>query len=241
MVWRGDFPNVLETQRPALHITRSFLGAFSMAMSFLSLAYLSVANAQALAYLAPALVLPLTATLLNERLSSSVFIAIFLGFAGVIFLLWDALSLPKEGAIIGVMAGLAFALTMAFVRVHTKTMTFTEHSTTIAFYFAIVAAMLGLTTLPFGWVTLNLSLIAWLVLAGLIGGVGHIVSNEAIARAPVSTLAPFEFTGLIWALGFDLILFATIPSINGLIGALTITLAAVIVTLFVKEPSERPA
>lgn len=230
MIWLGEFPNALKTKRPGLHVTRSLFGAFSMAMSFISLAYLPVANAQALAYLAPILVLPLAAIMLNEKLTKAILGAITLGFAGVVLLLWDAFELPGDGALIGVSAGLAYAFTMAFVRVHTKTMTLTESASTIAFYFAIVAALIGLATLPFGWATLNLTLFTWLALAGLIGGVGHIVANEAVARAPVSALAPFDFTGLIWALGFDLILFSAVPGVLGFVGVFTITAAALIVT-----------
>ena len=230
MLWLGEFPSGLRTRHPRLHVTRGLFGAFPMAMSFLSLAYLPVANAQALAYLAPVLVLSLAAVLLNERLSPAIFIAVALGFAGVILLLWEGLELPGEGALIGVGAGLAYAVTMAFVRVHTKTMTRSESASCIAFYFAVVSALVGLCTLPFGGVALDWSVFRWLLLAGVIGGVGHIVSNEAVARAPVSALAPFDFTGLIWALGFDLVLFATVPGPLGYLGVFAITGAALIVS-----------
>lgn len=78
----------------------------------------------------------------------------------------------------------------------------------------------------------------WLAFAGLIGGIGHIVSNEATARAPVSALAPFDFTGLIRALGFDLILFSVVPGILGLIGVFAITFAALIVTSMGRFPQK---
>jgi drug/metabolite transporter (DMT)-like permease len=230
MAWLGEFPSELRTKRPGLHITRSAFGAFSMAMSFLSLAYLPVANAQALAYLAPVLVLPLAAVMLHETLRKSVLIAVGLGFFGVVCLLWEAFELPSQGALIGVLAGLAYAFTMAFVRVHTKTMMTTESASCIAFYFAVTSAVIGLATLPLGWVALDQSLFVWLALAGLLGGVGHIVANEAVARAPVSALAPFDFTGLIWALGFDLILFSSVPGVWGYIGVFAITGAGLIVT-----------
>ncbi|GAA6180909.1 hypothetical protein NBRC116594_23470 [Shimia sp. NS0008-38b] len=229
MLWQSDFPRALTTKHPGLHVTRSLFGVFSMAMSFLSLTYLSVSNAQALAYLTPVLVLPLAAILLGERLTRITFVAIGLGFGGAMLLMWDALSVPTELGYIGVAAGLAYAGTMAFVRVHTKTMTKTESATTIAFYFAVVAAFVGLVCLPFNWQPLDLATLSWLILAGLIGGVGHIVSNEAVARAPVSTLAPFDYTGLIWALGFDVILFAVWPGALGLWGICAITSAALIV------------
>ncbi|NRB21019.1 MAG: DMT family transporter [Rhodobacteraceae bacterium] len=141
MAARSEFPQALRTQQPGLHVVRSLFGAFSMALSFLALVYLPVANVQAIGYLAPILVLPLAAIMLGEQLTKVVIGAVIVGFGGVIALLWEALSLPGEGAMIGVAAGLGFAVTMAFVRVHTKRMTQTEHSSTIAFYFAVVAAL----------------------------------------------------------------------------------------------------
>ena len=44
----------------------------------------------------------------------------------------------------------------------------TESSSTIAFYFAIVAAVLGLMTLPFGWADLNWGQFSLLALAALL-------------------------------------------------------------------------
>ncbi|QQA44015.1 DMT family transporter [Pelagovum pacificum] len=231
MALRGNFPGGLRTRHPKLHVTRGTLGALSMALSFLSLAYLPVANAQALAYLAPVLTLPLAAILLKETLGPAVIFAVGLGFAGVVALLWEALALPGDGALLGVAAGLAYAVTMAWVRVHTKRMTVTESASTIAFYFALVAAVAGLATLPFGWESLSAAHLGWLVFAGLAGGIGHIVSNEAVARAPVSVLAPFDFTGLIWALGFDIVLFSVLPGPLGLLGVLAITAAGVMVSI----------
>ena len=230
MAARGEFPQALRTQKPGLHVVRSLFGAFSMALSFLALAYLPVASVQAIGYLAPVLVLPLAAILLGERLTKTIIGAVIVGFGGVIALLWEALLLPGEGAVIGVAAGLCFAVTMAFVRVHTKKMTLTERSSTIAFYFAVVAALAGLASLPFGWPDLAWPQFGLLVLAGLIGGIGHIAANEATARAPVSALAPFDFTGLIWALGFDIVLFSHMPGGLGLLGVFAITLAVLLVT-----------
>ncbi|MGH1413047.1 MAG: DMT family transporter [Pelagimonas sp.] len=230
LIWLGQFPQGLRTRHPGLHLTRSLFGAFSMVLSFVSLAYLPVANAQALAYLAPVLTLPLAALLLGERLTLAVIAAVACGFAGVIALLWEALELAGQGTLIGIAAGLGYAGTMAFVRVHTKRMTQSESSSAIAFYFAIVAALVGVMTWPFGWAPLGTEALGWLVAAGLTGGIGHIVANEAVARAPVSALAPFDFTGMVWALGLDLLIFAQWPGTLGLLGVALITCAALLVT-----------
>ncbi|WP_299686759.1 DMT family transporter [uncultured Tateyamaria sp.] len=228
---RSEFPQALQTARPGLHLTRGLFGAFSMAMSFVSLAYLPVANAQALAFLAPILVLPLAALWLHEVIGWRLYMAVGAGFCGVLGLLWDALERPGQGALIGVVAGLAYAVTMAFVRVHTKRMTITERPATIAFYFAITSAVVGLMTLPFGWAETTGPALLWLVVAGLLGGLAHIAANEAVLRSPISTLAPFDFTSLIWALLFDVVIFAQLPGIAGLMGMAIVTAAAVYVAV----------
>lgn len=231
MVLRGQFPQALRTTNPRMHVTRGLFGVVTMALSFLSLIYLPVANAQAFGFLAPVLTLPLAALILKERLTTPILIGVLLGFAGVILMLFNALELPGQGSLIGVAAGLGYAGMMAFLRIYVKTMTRTERTATIAFYFALAGTLAGLVTAVFGWTRPDAGQLAMLIGAGLLGGLGHIASTEAVARAPVSAIASFDFTGLIWAAGFDLFLFQHLPSPLALIGMVAITVAALIVTL----------
>lgn len=231
MALRREFPAALATAHAGLHITRGLVGVTAMTFSFLSLRYLHVANAQALSYLSPILVLPMAALWARERIGWLVIGATAFGFAGVLAMIWESLEAPGNGALIGVAAGLAFAATSAFVRVHIRNMTRTERPSTIAFYFTVTGTVLGLASLPLGWTMPDAPTLLWLVLAGLLGGLAQIAMTEAVARAPVSTLAPLDYTGLIWALAFDVMIFGTPPGPLGLAGAVTITLAVLGVSL----------
>ena len=153
----------------------------------------------------------------------------------MLVLFWDALETPEDEMWIGVAAALGCAVTMAFVRVHIKRITATESASAIALFFAVVSAAVGLLTFPLGWVPLNWSTVGWLALAGFLGGAGHIASSEAAARADVSKLAPFDFTGLIWAIGFDLVLFATLPNGLGWLGMTMILITAMFVGVAPKQ------
>ncbi|WP_191090152.1 DMT family transporter [Histidinibacterium aquaticum] len=229
MALRGDLPGGLRTRRIGLHLTRSLFGALSMALSFLSFIHLPVATAQALAFLAPVLMLPMATLLLGERAGVAGVIAVALGFGGAIAMLWEALEAPGQGALVGGAAGLGYALTMAFVRVHIKTMTATESAGAIAFYFAVTCTLAGLATWPFGWAALWPREVMLLTGAGLLGGFGHIAATEALARARVSDVAPFDFTGLLWAVIFDLLLFGLVPGPVAMLGALAILMASMLV------------
>ena len=227
----GDLPAALTTRHPRLHLIRSGLGVLAMALSFLSLRYLPVANAQALAFLAPVFSLPLATALGGERLTHTVIGATILGLLGVLFMIGDSLATPARGALIGVLAGLGFALVQAFVRVHVRSMTRFERPATIAFSFAIAGSLAGIATLPLGWVQPEAATFMLLIAAGFLGGAAHVSATEALACAQVSTLAPLEYTGLLWALGFDFILFGHAPTWAALAGATAILAAALIVTL----------
>jgi drug/metabolite transporter (DMT)-like permease len=227
---RGQLRNGLKTQNPKGHILRSAFGCLSMILSFVSLAYLPVANASALAYLAPVFTLPLAARLLGEKMHRAVMIACGLGFIGVLLMLASTLQSPSglRTELIGLLAGLGYAATVGFVRVHVKSMVAAETPASIAFYFAITCSAVGAVSALWGWEVVDIQTAQLLALAGLLGGMAHIAAVEAVARAPISTLAPFEYTGMIWALGFDIFLFGSIPDYWTIAGVCAILAAALL-------------
>lgn len=238
---RGQFPHALCTARPLGHLKRSLFGCVATVFSFVSLAHLPLALAAALGFLAPLLVLPFAVVVLRERPGWVVSGAALLGFAGVVVMLGPAFEgpTPDRGVLIGIGAGLAMAVTTAAAKVQIKTLTATEPPGTIAFYFAAVCALCGLATLPFGWAQPSGLGLAWLVGAGLAGGLAHIAMTEAVARAPVSTLAPFEYTAMIWAMVFDFVVFAVLPDAFSLAGAMLVVAAAAVVA-FARSPVVGP-
>lgn len=239
--WRGHLPGGLKTRRILGHFRRSALGAAAMFFSFLSLAHLSLALATALSFLAPLITIPVAVALLRERPEPVVVGATAAGFFGIVVMLLPAFTQPEAalGTLIGVGAGLLCAVTTAFAKIEIKKLTATETPAAIAFYFAVVSALGGLLTLPFGWAETSGAGLSALIASGLIGGLAHIAMTEAIARAPASTLAPFEYTAMIWALLFDVAVFATVPDAFGITGALAIVAAAAVVGSRTARPATR--
>lgn len=228
LAWRCQLRHGLKTERPLGHVKRSLYRCAAMFFSFLSIAHLPLALATALSFLAPLIVVPIAVALLGERPGIVVVAATLLGFLGVGLMLWPAMVGPElaVGTLIGVSAGLACAATTALAKTEIKRLTATEAPAAIAFYFAVVCAMCGLASLPFGWAEVGHTALLALIASGLFGGFAHIAMTEAVARAPVSTLAPFEYTAMIWAILFDLVVFALWPEPVSLIGALLIVIAA---------------
>ena len=233
LMWRRQFPSALRTRQPVGHLKRNFYGGMAMVLSFVSLAYLPLALATALGFLAPLLAVPAAMLFLRERPGAVAIGAALVGFAGVVLMLVPAFEgpTPDRGTLIGVAAGLAMAFATAAGRVQIKALTATEAPGTIAFYFALLCALGGLASWPFGWVTPSGLSLACLIGAGISGGLAHITMTEAMARASVSTQAPFDYTAMLWALILDAAIFGVLPSPVSLAGAFVIAVSALVIPL----------
>lgn len=231
MAARGQLGPPLRTKYPHKHLIRGLLGCVVMALNFTVLGYLSVGLATALMYLAPILAIFAAMIFLRERPTATVFAGVALGFTGILLMLYPALlgSEVRSGTLIGVAAGIAMAATNALSRVQVKDLTRTDPPASIALSFAIISTLFGLATITLGWVEMDGLLLTLLIGAGLLGGVGHILMMEAVARAPVSTLAAFEYTGIIWAFLFDIALLGVALDLWSVAGALVVVGAAALV------------
>jgi drug/metabolite transporter (DMT)-like permease len=89
----------------------------------------------------------------------------------------------------------------AVFQILTSRMTRTEDPMTLHFYTGCVGAGLATLLVPLAWNGLpNGHTLALLCLAGLMGTVGHFLLIQAFARAPASTLSPFLYVQIGFAL-----------------------------------------
>jgi drug/metabolite transporter (DMT)-like permease len=72
---------------------------------------------------------------------------------------------------------------------------------------------------------------AMLLGVGVLGGLAQFTAFEAIRRAPISILAPFEYTALIWAFVLGFLIWGDIPATNVAVGAALIAAAGLLIIL----------
>ena len=240
---RRELATAVRTKYPHKHLIRGILGAGVMMFNFTALGYLSVGLATAISYLTPILSICAAMVFLRERPGAVVISGVLLGLAGILLMLFPALvgTEIRQGTLIGVAAGLAMAATGALSRVQVKDLTRTDPPASIALSFAVVSTLVGLSTLALGWAELDGQTLQLLIGAGLLGGLGHILMTEAVARAPVALLAGYEYTGIIWAFLFDIALLGVALDAWSVSGALVVVGAAALVAYGQGRLSRRPA
>lgn len=234
--WRGEWPGGLASARPLGHVGRCVMGATAMFTSFAAIRLLPLAEATMLSYLAPVLLVLLAWAFLGERPHARRIGGVVLGLVGAaVFCLPAFVGVLPASAGLGVIFGLLTAVLTAGALVQVRRLTLLgESAGAIAFWFAVVSALAGLLTLPWGWVWPGMAGMALLIATGLLGGLAHILMTLSFSHADASALAPYEYLSVLWAVALGFAVFAEVPGLPFLLAGPLILLGA-----FVARPGRR--
>ncbi|QJE72101.1 DMT family transporter [Aerophototrophica crusticola] len=204
--WSGGVSS-LRTKRLGSHVLRALVGLAAVYGFFTSFRLMPLADAYAIGFAAPLFMTALSVPVLGEKVGWRRWAAVLVGFAGVMVMLRPGQGVLSLTALVPLAAAFFYSLTMLYVRVLART----ETNAAIVFYFLVtLAAVSGVVMLP-DWNTPDLAGFALLVAIGLVGGVAQIAFTQAFRLTAPSLLAPFEYTAMLWAVGFGYLLFGDIP------------------------------
>ena len=216
------------------HFWRGLVGTVAMAFMFLGLGLLPLPEVTAISYSAPILTVVFAAAILREKVRLIRFTAVFMGFIGVLIILYPRLSVisleqkfsfEARGALYVLLGATFMALAHIFIRKLTKT----ETASAIVFYFTISSCFWSALTLPFGWVVPNISTFGILLLAGLLGGFGQIFLTTAYKYSEASMVAPFEYISILFAIVLGYFVFGELPTLTVLVGSLVVISAGILI------------
>ncbi len=199
---------------PTLQILRGGLLAGVTLMFFLAVSHLPLADVTAVGFATPLIVTALGALVLGETVGARRWIAVFVGFCGVLIIVR-----PTATVHWAVFVTLAMAAGNAVFQILTRVASRYDSPHTSASYTAIVGAVVLTLAAPFVWKSPDL--IGWILhmLIGLAGGVGHYLLASAYNQAPASTLAPFTYLQLVWITIAGLVVFGDFPDGWTILGA----------------------
>lgn len=215
---------LVRTRHPGLQILRGVLLVSSTAMFYLSLKFLPLAEAAAISFVGPVVVTVLSGPLLRERVSRRQWMAVVLGFLGVLVII------RPGGAVFSptVLFPLTTALLFALYQIATRKVAGRDDPLTTLFYTALVGAGLTSLALPFGWQAPTLPQVGLMIAIGCLGGTGHFLLIRAVEHASPMALAPFVYTQLVWSTLLAWIVFREFPDGGSLAGMLIIIVAGLL-------------
>lgn len=218
----------LATTVPMMHVWRNVIGVSALVAWFYAIAHLPLATAMTLNYMSGVWVAAFLVggTLLLGRLSDirrqgPLVLAVMAGFAGVVLMLRPTLEQNQLFAgLIGLMSGLMSAL--AYIQVAALGRVGEPEARTV-FYFCVGAALAGGIGMQFfDRHPLGTPQALWLLAVGVLGALGQLCMTRAYTRGATMVVANLQYTGIVFAALFGVLLFGDqIPPI-GWLGMLTI-------------------
>ncbi len=232
IAWEGRW-GVWRTRRPLAHAGRSVIGLTSMALGFSALALLPLAEASTISFAAPLFALALSAPLLGERVGTGRWVAVAIGFTGVLIVVRPGGDLPLLGTAVAVGAALGVSLVTVTIRSISRT----ESTQTTVFWFTVFVTVAMGCLMPWFGTSHDLETWALLIGVGLTGGIGQIGLTGSLRFAPIAVLAPFDYLQLLLAVLFGWLLFDARPALTTWAGAALI-IASVLSTLPRRKKAE---
>lgn len=197
----------------------------ALALFFLALPHLPLADATAILFTTPIVVLAGAALLLRERVTPARWIAACVGFVGVVIVVGPHFGQGGAGWWSIVMLASTPLFAAAFLI--TKVMTGRDDNQTIVFWQNVfVSAM----TLPLAipvWGPMSGGQWALLAFCGVLGTAAHLCFTVALSRADISAVQPMRFLDLLWASLLGIVMFGNTPALSALGGGAIILAATV--------------
>ncbi|WP_445501429.1 DMT family transporter [Microvirga sp. G4-2] len=213
------------------NVLRSVTAVVTAVSFFYALGQLPLAETLVLSFLSPMFIALFGLLMLKERVDPRIVAAIAIGFGGtLVVVLGQTGEAGATRSWMGVGAALLSAITYALSLVLLRQRAQKDKFLHIVYFQNIGPALL---VLPFGlwaWQPLNVVHLAWFMLMGVLGVIGHVLMATAYAKAEAARLAPLEYTALIWAVLIGYGVFGEIPTLATLGGGLLIVAAAMLTT-----------
>jgi drug/metabolite transporter (DMT)-like permease len=230
----------LATRRPFDHAIRSVSGIVSLSLFYFAITRIPIADATAIAYAAPIFITVLSIFLLGEAIGLRRWVAVLLGFVGVLLI-----ARPQaESWDVGTLAALGSAFAGALVAIWLRKLSSSEKSVVIGVYYNSLGSLVCLAwVLLSGWLTPREADL-WLFAGFALGcGLQQWLLTVSFRYAEASLLAPFEYLAMVFAAIVGYVFWAEIPVLTTWIGAAIIAASGVFI--FVRRqkrlPSSKPA
>ena len=208
------------TAHPKFQCLRGVLLLTTSVFAFFSLRYMPVGEFTAIVMITPLVMTMLASLTLGERVSVLRWSLVIGGFLGTLIIIRPG----GERFSWAMLLPLGLVISHAWFQILTSRLARTEDPVTMHFYTGWVGTLIASLALPFAWTGLDSwTLWAGLVLMGFMGTVGHFLMILAYARAPVSTLTPFLYAQIGFAMLGGWLAFSHVPDHLSLLGMGMIT------------------
>ncbi len=224
-IWR-DRATFAPAPRWGMQALRAVLATVEVGCFYWAVSYLPLADVMSYYLAGPIFVTAIAGAFLGEAIGWRRWSAVAVGFVGVIVCLRPGAAVLSWPALIALAGSLTFSLSM----ISTRTLRGTSDTVLVTSQ-TLAALVFGAVLSPFSWATPSTRDLVLLALLGMVAMVAHVCVNRSLKLAPASTVVPYQYTTIVWAVLFGYMVFGDVPDAFMLAGAAIIIGAGLFIFL----------
>ena len=225
LIPKDRYLDFYKTTRPFLHFKRCLAGLIALVSIFVALRNLPLATVVSISFAAPIFITIFSIFLLKEKVGIYRWLAVLVGFVGIIFITEPGFSSLNLYYIYPII----FCLGLSYVAIAIRQLSTTEPVWLIALNFSAAITIVSFFTIPFGWIMPNLNDLILLSFIGIFGGFANLWLSQSYKFSEVSLVTPLKYLALVFAIIFGYFIWNEIPSIKTLVGALLVIISSIII------------
>jgi len=222
---RDRIKNFYYTKRPGLHFLRCFFGLIALLAIFTALRNLPLATVVSISFAAPIFTTILSIFLLSEKVGLFRWLAVIVGFIGIIIITEPGLTSLNIYFIYPVI----FCLGMSYVAITIRQLSTSEPVWLISLYFSATITLASFFTIPYGWIMPDIKDLMLLMSIGILGGAANLWLSQSYKFSEVSLVTPLKYLALVFAIIFGYLIWNEVPSIKTLTGAFLVITSSIII------------
>lgn len=229
LLWKAGLAPIIGAERKGMQLARVIFSTAEVFCFYYAVMYLPLADVMTYWLAAPIYVAAASPFLLGEKVGWRRWLAIGVGFIGVIITLEPSSAMFTMPAVISIIGSAAFA----FMMISGRFLRGTPDSTLVLFQTA-AAGIAGLFFAPFDWSPIqSAGDFGLLCLLGVVAMAAHMLVNRALKMSDAATVAPLQYTLLLYAVLFGWLFFGDVPRLTMMAGAALIIASGLFI--FVRE------
>ena len=225
LIPKERFLDFYKTDRPFLHLKRCLAGLIALISIFVALRNLPLATVVSITFAAPIFTTIFSIFLLNEKVRLYRWLAVIVGFLGVIIISEPGLTSLN----IYYLYPIIFCLGLSYVAIAIRKLSSTEPAWLISFFFSFSIMLLSFLSFYQGWILPSLLDLFLLSMVGILGGLANLWLSQSYKYSEVSLVSPLKYLGLVFAIIFGYFIWNEIPTSKTLLGALLVIVSSIII------------
>jgi drug/metabolite transporter (DMT)-like permease len=214
-----------KTSRPLLHFKRCMAGIIALISIVIALRNLPLATVVSVTFAAPIFTTIFSIFLLNEKVGFYRWLAVMVGFIGIIVISEPGFSSLNFYFIFPII----FCLGLSYVAITIRKLSTTEPVWLIGFFFSISIMILSFFTFYQNWMLPNLIDLFLLSLIGILGGLANLWLTQSYKLSEVSLVTPVKYLAIVFAIFFGYLIWDEVPTTKTLIGAILVIASSIII------------